>query len=186
MQNPMQEESTEPTARREADSRGVEPGTHLEPGVTQEVSESRIGDYEMLPSQTIVQNITSNVNLTTLASVLKQAELVDALNATGPYTVFAPTNEAFEGLPEDTMEDLMKAENKEQLVALLQNHVVAGQLTAEQLQDGSTLKTLGGTQLKVSKAGERLMVNGAEVENEDAMSQNGVIHVINKVMAVPE
>lgn len=192
MENPMQEESTEPTMRREADSRGVEPGTHLDPlspgenGADLSETDPNIGGYEMMPSQNLVENITSNVNLTTFASVIRKAEFVDALNATGPHTVFAPMNEAFEGLPENTLEDLMKPENREQLVALLNNHVVAGQLKAEQLQDGSTLKTLGGTQLKVTKEGNRLTVNGAEVMEPNALSQNGVIHVINKVMSVNE
>lgn len=192
MENPMQEESTEPTARREADGRGVEPGTHLDPlspgGDEADLSETdpNIGGREMMPSQNLVENITSNANLVTFASVIRKAELVDALNATGPHTVFAPMNEAFEGLPENMLEDLMKPENREQLVTLLKNHVVAGQLKAEQLQDGSTLKTLGGTQLKVTREGSRLTVNGAEVVEPNAMSQNGVIHVINKLMAVNE
>lgn len=186
MENPMQEENTEPTMRREADTRGIEPGTHLNPlGADVDGIEPGVV-YEMMPSQTIVQNVTANVNLTTLASVLREAELVDALDATGPHTVFAPTNEAFEGLPENALEDLMEPENKAQLVALLKNHVIAGQLNADQLQDGSTLTTLGGTQLKVTREGDRMMVNGAEVVEANAMSQNGVIHIINKVMAVNE
>ena len=186
MQNPMQEESTEPTTRRDAGARGVEPDTHLEPGVEDGEAEARIGGNEMLPSQTIVQNVTANTKLTTLASVLRKAELIDKLDATGPHTVFAPTDEAFEALPENALETLMEPENKAQLVALLNNHIVAGQLKADQLQDGSTLTTLGGTQLKVTKQGDKLMVNGAEVMEADAMSQNGVIHVVNKVMALSE
>lgn len=186
MENPMQEESTEPTMRRDADARGVEPGTHLDP-LGAEAGETEPGVvYEMMPSQTIVQNITANPKLTTLASVLRKAELIEKMNATGPHTVFAPTDEAFEVLPENTLESLMKPENKAQLVALLNNHVVAGQLKTNQLQDGSTLTTLGGTQLKVTRQGNQLMVNGAEVVEPDAMSQNGVIHVINKVMALSE
>lgn len=186
MENPMQEESTEPTMRRDADARGVEPGTHLDP-LGAEAGETEPGVvYEMMPSQTIVQNITANPKLTTLASVLRKAELIEKMNATGPHTVFAPTDEAFEVLPENTLESLMEPENKAQLVALLNNHVVAGQLKTDQLQDGSTLTTLGGTQLKVTRQGNQLMVNGAEVVEPDAMSQNGVIHVINKVMALSE
>jgi len=190
-QNEMQQESTEPTMRREADSRGVEPSTGLEPvgndrNASLEATDPNIGGLEMMPSQNIVENITSNVKLTQFASIIRKAELVDALNATGPHTVFAPTNEAVEALPENTLEDLMKPENKAQLEALLRNHIVAGQLTAEQLQDGSTLKTLGGTQLKVEKQGNRMMVNGAEVEQANVMSANGIIHVINKVMTVSE
>ena len=192
IQNPMQEENTEPTARQEAGSRAVEPGTNSDPlstggdGNGQSGADPNNRGRETMPAHSLVEDITSDAELTTLASVIRKAELVEALNATGPHTVFAPTNEAFEGLPENMLEDLMKPDNRAQLVALLNNHVVAGQLKAAQLQDGSMLKTIGGTQLKVTKEGNRLTVNGAEVMEADALSQNGVVHVINKVMSVTE
>ncbi len=184
IKNEMQQESTEPTMRRDAENRGIEPSSGLVEDNDADLSTTNpnIGGYEMMPSQSIVENLTSNAKLTILASTLRKAEVVDALNATGPYTVFAPNNEAFEGLPENALEDLMKPANKAQLVELLNNHVVAGQLKMAQLQDGSTLKTLGGGQLKVTRQGERIMVNGAEVTEKNAMSKNGVIHIINKVI----
>jgi uncharacterized surface protein with fasciclin (FAS1) repeats len=141
-----------------------------------------LGGYKMMPSQKIVENITSAPTLTTLASAIHRAELIRTLNATGPYTLFAPTNEAFEALPNGVIEDLMKDENKSQLLNILNNHVVAGRLTASNLQDGSILKTLGGEQLKVTKRDDNIMINGAEVIMANAQSDNGIIHVVNKVL----
>jgi uncharacterized surface protein with fasciclin (FAS1) repeats len=111
--------------------------------------------------------------------------LVRTLSGTGPYTLFVPSNEAFEALPGGTLEDLMKPENKEQLVALVNNHIVAGKLNAKALQAGSSIRTSGNGQVKVSVNGDNVMVNGARVKAADIVSSNGVIHVINKVL-VPE
>ena len=146
------------------------------------MTDPAIGGHEMMPSQNIVENITSAPTLTTMASVLRRADMVTTLSGTGPYTVFAPTNEAFEGLPENTLEDLLKPENRQRLRDILSNHVVTGSLSAEQLQDGAMLKTVGGGQLKVSKRGNQVMVNGAEVQMPNNRSQNGIIHVVNKVL----
>jgi uncharacterized surface protein with fasciclin (FAS1) repeats len=141
-----------------------------------------IGGTEMMASRSIVENITANPELATMASLIRQANIVEDLNATGPYTVFAPSNDAFKSLPEGTLKDLMKAENRQQLKTLLNSHVVPGKVTAAQLQDGSSLKTVGGAELKVTKQNNSIRVNGAEVTEGDAMSQNGVIHVIDQVM----
>lgn len=146
----------------------------------------RIGGNEMVPSQNIVENISVNNDLSMLAGALKQADMVKALNATGPYTVFAPKNTAFEALPNGVLEDLMQADNKQRLTAILNNHVVAGKLTAAELTDGATLKTLNGQQLTVTKKGNDVMVNGAKVAQADVMSENGVIHLIEKVLVTEQ
>jgi uncharacterized surface protein with fasciclin (FAS1) repeats len=188
-QDRMQEQNTEPNVRREADSRGVNPSSSADPktdGEGQPQSSANIGGTEMMPSRSIVENITANVELTTMASVIRHAGIVESLNATGPYTVFAPSDEAFKSLPEGALEGLMKPENKERLTTLLNNHVVPGKVTAVQLQDGSSLKTVGGQELRIIKESNRTTVNGAEVTEGDAMSQNGVIHIINKVMMAQE
>lgn len=186
-QNEMQEESTEPTGRDEPYARGTNPSTaSAKTGGEVELSDTnpQLGGNEMMPTQIITENITSNYKLQTLASLIRKAGLVETLNATGPYTVFAPVNEAFEGLPENVIEDLSKNENKAQLVEILNNHVIAGKLTADDLKDGAMLKTVGGKSLKVTKKGNDVMINGAKVSEADQMSENGVIHIIDKVLAV--
>ncbi|GAB3828865.1 fasciclin domain-containing protein [Pontibacter rugosus] len=187
-QNEMQAESTEPTAREEPDSRGTNPSmaTAKNNEGTIATTNPNIGGYEMMPTQIITENITSSSELSTLASLIRKAGMVETLNATGPYTVFAPENGAFEGLPDGVVEDLSKNENNKRLTNLLNNHVVAGKLTEADLKDGASLKTVGGEQLKVTKKNGKLMINGAEVLEPDQLSQNGVIHVIGKVLVTKQ
>lgn len=187
MKNPMQEERSRPGLGSQPEARGTDqntPGRQAGEG-EEGVVNSEVGGREMIPSQKITENVSSAPNLTTMASAIKQAGLLNTLNATGPYTLFAPNNESFEALPEGVLEDLMKQENKQELTAILNNHIIAGKLTAQNLQDGAMLKTVGGQQLKVTKRGEETMINGAKVVLADKMSSNGVIHVINKVL-MPE
>ncbi len=173
----MQEESATPNLND-----NVNPTSQIESGKEEGLDKADSRDEEIKSTQKIVENLSSSTKLSTLAEALKEAGLVKSLSGTGPYTVFAPTNEAFDGLPNGTLEDLMKEENKQHLVEILNNHVVSGKLTAENLQDGAILKTIGGQQLKVTRRNEETMINGAKVELADKMSVNGVIHVINKVL----
>lgn len=186
-QNEMQEESTEPNARREADSRGVEPSTNLDAVAGGDASlrhtDPNIGGHEMMPTQLITENITSGMNLATFASIIRHAGVVEQLAGKGPYTVFAPSNDAFEALPENELENLMKPENRERLREVVDNHIVAGALTANDLQDGAMLKTMGGAQLQVTKRNNTVAINGAEVEEANILSENGVIHIVGKVLA---
>lgn len=187
-QNEMQEENTEPNARREADSRGVEPGTHLEPVSPNDEANLRhtdpnIGGTDMMAGQLITENITSGINLSTFASIIRHAGVVEQLAGAGPFTVFAPSNDAFEALPENDLENLMKPENRQRLRELVNNNIVTGALSVNDLQDGATLRTVGGAQLQVSKRNNTVVVNGAEVTQANVMSKNGVIHVVNKVLA---
>ncbi|GAB3201967.1 hypothetical protein GCM10027293_26220 [Pontibacter aydingkolensis] len=186
-ENPMQEERSRPNLGSEMEAKGANPNTEgrLAGEGDPAITDSRIGGNEMLPSQSIVENLTSAPDLTSFASALRNAEMVRALNGTGPYTVFAPNNQSFEDLPNGTVKDLMEDKNKQHLVDLLNNHIVAGKLKSENLQEGSMLKTIGGKQLKVTKRGEEIMINGAKVTLANKESGNGVIHVINKVL-VPE
>ncbi len=173
----MQEESATPNLND-----NVNPTSQIESDKEEGLDKEDGRDEEIKSTQKIVENLSSSTKLSTLAEALKEAGLVKSLSGTGPYTVFAPTNEAFDGLPNGTLEDLMKEENKQHLVEILNNHVVSGKLTAENLQDGAILKTIGGQQLKVTRRNEETMINGAKVELADKMSVNGVIHVINKVL----
>jgi uncharacterized surface protein with fasciclin (FAS1) repeats len=143
---------------------------------------ANIGGIELVPSNSILENAESHPDLTTFIGAVKKAGLVRSLDGTGPYTFFAPTNEAFEALPEGTIEELMKPENRQQLTELVNNHVVVGKLNAMALKSGSTIKTVSNGQIKASGKGTDVMINGAHVLTPDIVSSNGVIHVIDKVL----
>ena len=121
-------------------------------------------------------------NFTTLVTALKSAGLVDVLKGDGPFTVFAPTDEAFKALPEGTVAELLKPENKEKLISILTYHVVPGKTMAADLT-GKTLdvKTVEGSPVKINGI-KGVKVNEASVVKADIMTSNGVIHVINKVI----
>ncbi|MEM8559195.1 MAG: fasciclin domain-containing protein [Bacteroidota bacterium] len=134
---------------------------------------------------TIVQLAVDTDALSTLETAVIAADLVDALSAAGPITVFAPTNGAFGDLPEGTVASLVEPENKAQLRSILKYHVVAGKLTAADLSDGQMLETLTGDMLTVSITDAGVMINGAKVARADVMASNGVVHVIDGVLLPP-
>lgn len=144
-----------------------------------------VGGEQMLPSMTIVENASNAKNLTTLVAAVKAADLVDTLNSDGPFTVFAPTNEAFDKLPAGTVDELLKPENKKKLSEILTYHVVPGTYTSEDLKDGQKLKTVQGDEVTISKNGDQIKVNGATVETADVVDSNGVSFVIDSVLEVP-
>ena len=119
----------------------------------------------------------------TLAAALEAAELIDALKGSGPFTVFAPTDEAFAKLPAGTVETLLKPENKHKLKAVLLYHVVPGRVTAEQVTklNGRSVKTLQGSSIKV-KTSHGVQVDNAKVTQTDIKASNGVIHVVDTVL----
>ena len=117
----------------------------------------------------------------TLAAALKAGGLIEALKSEGPFTVFAPTDEAFAKLPEGTVAELLKPENKDKLVAILKYHVVAGKVTAADVVKLNAAKTLNGQEVKIdAKSGVK--VNNATVVKADIVTKNGVIHVIDTVL----
>lgn len=117
----------------------------------------------------------------TLAAAVTAAGLVETLQGTGPFTVFAPTDAAFAAIQKD-VDNLLKPENKAKLANILTYHVVAGKAMAADLMDGQELTTVQGTKLKVSVKNGKVMINGANVVSADIPASNGVIHVIDKVM----
>lgn len=131
----------------------------------------------------IVETAVAAGQFKTLAAALEAAGLVDALTAEGPFTVFAPTDEAFAKLPAGTVESLLKPENKEKLKAILLYHVVSGNVTARQVMklNGRTVKTLEGGSVKV-RTRHGVRVDGARVTKTDIHTSNGVIHVIDTVL----
>ncbi|MCZ4296571.1 fasciclin domain-containing protein [Henriciella marina] len=144
------------------------------------------GHSEMSDKKNIVETASANDNFSTLVTAVSEAGLVDALSAEGPFTVFAPTNEAFAALPEGTVETLLMDENIEQLQAILQLHVVAGKIKSGDIAEGSTeVETLGGETIEVVNDGHSITVGGAEVIMADVYTSNGVIHAIDSVI-LPE
>jgi len=131
--------------------------------------------------ENIVQVAQGNTDLSTLVEALTAAELAKTLEGPGPFTVFAPTNEAFEALG-DTLATLLEPENKEELAEILTYHVVPGELTAAELSNGQMLETIQGDSLEVKIKGEEVTVNGATVVIPDVEASNGVIHVIDEVL----
>ena len=146
-----------------------------------------VGGAEMLPSKTIVENASAAANLTTLVTAVKAAGLVETLSGAGPFTVFAPTNDAFAKLAAGTVESLVKPAAKADLTKILTYHVVAGKLSAADLTDGKKLKTVQGEELTVKNAGGKVTLTDAKggsanVTIADVIQSNGVIHVIDTVV----
>lgn len=120
--------------------------------------------------------------LSTLVAAVKAGDLVDVLKGDGPFTVFAPTNEAFAKLPAGTVENLLKPENKAQLVAVLTYHVVPGKVMSKDLKNGQKAKTVQGSDITVTLKDGKAMINNATVTAADIEASNGVVHVIDTVI----
>jgi uncharacterized surface protein with fasciclin (FAS1) repeats len=132
--------------------------------------------------QDIVDTAVAAGDFTTLAAALQAAGLVDTLKGDGPFTVFAPTDEAFAKLPAGTVENLLKPENKDQLIAVLTYHVVPGKVTAEQVVNLSTATTVQGSDIDIKVMDGTVHIDNATVATADIMTSNGVIHVIDEVI----
>lgn len=130
----------------------------------------------------IVDTAVAAGSFQTLAKALDAAGLVDTLKGKGPFTVFAPTDEAFAKLPAGVLEDLLKPENKDKLVAILTYHVVPGEVLASQVTKLKSAKTVNGQALTITTEGGAVMVDSAKVVRTDILCSNGVIHVIDSVM----
>ena len=141
---------------------------------------------EMSDKKDIVETASSKEDFSTLVTAVSEAGLVEALQGDGPFTVFAPTNDAFAALPDGTVETLLMDENIDQLQALLKLHVVAGKIKSKDIAEGTTeVETLGGETIEVVNTGGTITVGGAEVIMADVYTSNGVIHAIDGVI-LPE
>ena len=129
----------------------------------------------------IVDIAAGNESFSTLVAAVQAAGLVDTLKGDGPFTVFAPTNDAFAALPAGTVEDLLKPENKDTLTAILTYHVVPGKVMSGDLSDGMTATTVQGTDVTIGTT-DGVTVDGAKVVQADIEATNGVIHVIDTVI----
>ncbi|MBR9845877.1 MAG: fasciclin domain-containing protein [Algicola sp.] len=153
-----------------------------------------VGGAEMYPSKTIVENAVNSKDHTTLVAAVKAAELVEVLSSEGPFTVFAPTNSAFEKLPAGTVETLLKPENKKQLQTILTYHVVSGKWNAKDIMkllkkgDGkAVVKTVSGGTITIWTKDKEVYItdengNASKVTIADVNQSNGVIHVVDSVL----
>ena len=153
-----------------------------------------VGGAAMYPTKNIIENAVNSKDHTTLVAAVKAAGLVDALSGPGPFTVFAPTNAAFNRLPAGTVDTLLKPENKGTLTGVLTYHVVAGRITSGQLiklinagRGKAVVTTVNGQKLTAKKMGKNIVLVDAKggiatVTTANVMQSNGVIHVINRVL----
>jgi uncharacterized surface protein with fasciclin (FAS1) repeats len=153
-----------------------------------------VGGAAMYPGKTIVENAVNSPIHKTLVAAVKAAGLVDTLNSAGPFTVFAPTDDAFAKLPAGTVETLVKPENKDTLVKILTYHVVAGKISSKELDrmikkggGKATLKTVQGEDLTARMSDGKIMLTDAKggmatIITADVFQSNGVIHVIDTVL----
>ena len=144
------------------------------------------GGHSRPVQKDIVDTAISAGSFNTLTTALQTADLVDALKGDGPFTVFAPTDEAIAALPEGTVENLLKPENKNQLKAVLLYHVVPGKIRSADIGSGAQPATLQGATIDVIGSTSGVTVNGANVVSADVSTSNGIIHVIDAVILPPE
>ncbi|WP_139922492.1 fasciclin domain-containing protein [Hymenobacter sp. DG01] len=185
-------------------AKNTETATTAEPGATTVDSTAMLSDsarmgkkegvlvdnVPMTPDKTIVQNAVLAPSVTTLVKAVKAAGLDETLSGAGPYTVFAPTNAAFDKLPNGALASLMKPESKEKLKGVLTYHVIQGRLLAQDLRDGQELTTVNGEKIKISVQNGKVMVsNGKDapinIQTPDVISSNGVTHLIEGVLLPP-
>ena len=167
------------TAEENADSMAMD-STAMQDSMMEEGV--MVGGAMMIPSKNIVENAMGSADHTTLVAAVKAAGLVETLSGAGPFTVFAPTNDAFSALPAGTVDNLLKPEMKADLTGVLTYHVISGSVKSSDLTDGMELTTVQGGKLKVSVKDGIVMVNGAKVTIADIISSNGVTHVIDAVL----
>jgi uncharacterized surface protein with fasciclin (FAS1) repeats len=135
--------------------------------------------------QTVVEIAAGNKDFSTLVAAVKAAGLAETLSGKGPFTVFAPTNEAFAKLPKGTVETLLKPENKEKLAGILTYHVVGAKVMAADVKPGK-VKTVNGKEFEIKVVDGTVMVDNAKVVKTDIVGKNGVIHVIDAVILPAE
>lgn len=179
-------ETTEATETEETPAETTEaPAAETEATPTETTETPSEAPGVAVGSGTIVDVAATSDTFQTLVSALNEAELAEVLQGEGPFTVFAPTDEAFAALPEGTVEELLKPENRDALVKILSYHVVSGSLTSDQLSSGE-VATLEGNPVTVMVQEGAVMVNDANVTQPDIPASNGVIHAIDRVILPPD
>ena len=138
--------------------------------------------HQAATQSTIVDVASSNSDFSTLVAAISAGDLAEVLQGEGPFTVFAPTNEAFAALPEGTVDMLLQPENKDKLITVLTYHVVPGKVYAKDVIQLSSAKTVQGEEVAISTHDGQVMINNAHVISADIAASNGVIHVIDAVI----
>jgi uncharacterized surface protein with fasciclin (FAS1) repeats len=181
------------TALMLATSIGLPAAAQMDGGKRKEKT-VEVGGAPMYPSKNIIENAVNSKDHTTLVAAVKAAGLVETLSGAGPFTVFAPTNAAFDKLPKGTVDNLLRPENKAQITGVLTYHVLAGKFNAKDVMAAikkgggkATMKTVAGSDLSFSMKGDKLMVWDASggmamVTTADVNQSNGVIHVVDSVL----
>jgi uncharacterized surface protein with fasciclin (FAS1) repeats len=146
------------------------------------LSASLFAADQSMAKKDIVDTAVAAGQFNTLAKALQAAGLVDTLKGKGPFTVFAPTDEAFAKLPAGTIDELLKPENKEKLVSILTYHVVPGAVSSKKVATMKSAKTVNGKDVSISAEGGSVKINDAKVIKADIKASNGVIHVIDSVL----
>jgi uncharacterized surface protein with fasciclin (FAS1) repeats len=140
------------------------------------------GAFAQGPSGSLVDIARSTPELSTWVSAIQAAGLEEMLTGPGPFTVFAPTNVAFANLLPGALDNLLKPENKQRLLSVLNAHIVSGNLPSSNLVSGTVVKTVSGKEFEISLQGNKVKVNDAQVTKADFTATNGVIHLIDKVL----
>ena len=187
------------TSKSDTTQTGISTNTQQQDTSKLAVKSKIVGGAQMIPTNDIVVNTSKSKDHTTLVEAIQSAGLTDTLKAAGPFTVFAPTNDAFAKLPAGTLDNLKKADNKEKLADVLEYHVVPGKLTSKDLalavarsKGNATLTTVEGENLTVSiNAEKNLQITDAKgnvalVTMFDVEQSNGIVHVINNVLLPKE
>ncbi|MGM0575979.1 MAG: fasciclin domain-containing protein [Myxococcota bacterium] len=160
------------------------PDPESEPAAASEEAEQHASNIPPLDENNIVSLAQASEDHTTLVEAIKAADYVTSVAASGPLTVFAPTNAAFEELPDGTLEDLLKPENADKLRKILQNHVTTSAVGVDALMDGQTVAMVGGAKFEVSKEGDEVRIGDAKIISSTRAS-NGMLHVVDGVL-LPE
>lgn len=134
------------------------------------------------PTTNLVDTAAAQGSFNTFSKALVAAGLTDTLKGTGPYTVFAPTDAAFKKLPADKLDNWLKPENKEELISILKYHVTLGRVPGSEVGKLKEAKTVQGESASIKMVGDRVMIDGANVNLDDIPSSNGVIHAIDEVL----
>lgn len=156
-----------------------------EAGATQENAAGQSAVSDDVSQKNVLQVAIGSPDHTTLVAAVKAGELADALANAGPFTVFAPTNAAFDKLPKGTVDDLLKPENKDKLINILEYHVSVGVFNQDMLQDGQSIGQANSKNIKITKKGDKFMVNDKATIVGAVPASNGLVYIIDEVLLPP-